>query len=232
MPDLESTAQALSERLDTWAATFLGTDTSLSVYYRMFHRGVSVETVAWDDEELKNFESDRPRPAENTDESAPGPDHVDADAFFASYGIYLPACSVSWEPPQVELKGLSAADVERVDWIELEPVRRLSQPETAVRTRIGPVDDWAGKMIKKDLLHISELIPAPLRPGPVTLKDFHKQLKAKRFGEALEVLEALGRQNACPGGFWQNLRKWAEKHGLEEKAEIYSGEFRAALSKL
>ncbi len=129
MPKLERTAQVLSERLDTWAASFLGTDTSMSVYYQMFHRGASVERVAWDDEELKCFESDRPRPAENThagededewEPDADGPDHVDADAFFASYGIYLPACSVSWDPPQVALKGLSAVDVERLDWIEFE----------------------------------------------------------------------------------------------------------------
>ncbi|MCP3996147.1 MAG: ankyrin repeat domain-containing protein [bacterium] len=236
MPDLESTAQALSERLDTWAGSFLGTDTSLSVYYQMFHCGASVERVAWDDEELNCFESDRPRPAKNTNEDelegpAVGPDHADADAFFASYGIYLPACSVSLDPPQVELEGLSAADVERVDWIELEPGRRTAQTEAAARTRIGPVDDWAGKMIKKDLLYISELIPAPLHPGPPTLKDFHKQLRNKRFDEALEVLEALGRQNACRGGFWRHLRKFAEKHSLQEKTESYSQEFRAALGK-
>ncbi len=130
MPELESTAQALSKRLDTWAASFLGTDTSLSVYYQMFHRGDSIERVTWDDEELNCFESDRPRPAATTEDdleaSADGPDHVDADAFFAKYGIYLPACSLSLDPPQVELVGVSPADVERVDWIELEPVRSAS----------------------------------------------------------------------------------------------------------
>ena len=228
MATLDASAQALSRELKTSAVSFLGTDTSLSVYYQLFDRGTLVERVAWDDEELTRFESKRPHPKQGVD----SPDHADADHFFKTHGIYLPVCSLSFEPPQISLENLLLDDVLRVDWIELEPLQSKEGP----RQGLGAVEKHVAERIKKDLTTISQLVPSPpaspLRSGSPTLKDFHRLLKKKDFDDALEVLEILGKENACRGTFWRNLQRFAERHHLMGKAEDFKREFKAALKRL
>ena len=111
-------ARALSKRLRTCTATFMGEDTSSAMGFELFENGKSLETIQWCGGMVTRFESalrDRP-------DNWPSEDFDIADAIFADLGVRLPCCfpdASDADEPYLAADAASARRIRRADVITI-----------------------------------------------------------------------------------------------------------------
>jgi hypothetical protein len=129
-------ARMLSARLGTRAVTLFAEGTSCGTSYEIFERGQSLESAAWEADELTSFDSTlRQRPARQQDRD------MFVDELFRAEGIYVPCCYPHCEGQDewLVVEEVSAEAVERADLIDIGEGTDASVSGRSVAARVSPL---------------------------------------------------------------------------------------------